>query len=253
MESSDLETLFIGAFTNPGLRPSFYRLLMHSDLWVLTADQPGTPSPSIVSFIRDDGAQVVPCFTSEGALGLNEPVPLSGYAPPRAVRIPSRTLMQMTQGLYLHLNPRSDFSRDFTPEEIGWLLKDEAIHYGTRRPEVAPAGTDIQLRKLAVSQPELEAALIEVFRRAPEVGCAFLVEAERVRGGELVRTMMMVAEAKPSAVLTNAVSTIFSDVYDFSLPVDLCFDEGDKDFVSTLLRVGAKPFFVGARKQLPTA
>ena len=141
------------------------------------------------------------------------------------------------------------YSRDFTPEEIAWLLKDETVHYGTRASEVGPAGSDIQLRALDVPHPELEAALTHVFSNY-SVDCAFLVEAERLRNGAVARTLMMVAEAEPSTALTNDVSTVFSDVYDRRLPVDLCFDEGHRDFVATLKRIGARPFYVRRRVAL---
>jgi hypothetical protein len=157
--------------------------------------------------------------------------------------MPARTLMERGRGLYLHINPGSTFNLEVTPEHIASLLRDETIHNGTRAPDVPPEGAYIQLKKLNISLPALEAALMTIFREVHEVRCAFLVEAERTRQGECVRTLMMIAESAPSKWLEKAVSTVFWDVYDNALPVDICFDEGDKDFVNTLKRIGAQPFY----------
>ena len=243
MELNELERLFVRAFNDPGSRPAFYRLLMHSDVWVITTDPLRSELRDIVSFRRDDDELVVPFFTSPNALALNDHKDLNSSGSPPVTRMPARALMEWTRGQCLHINPGSTFNREFTPEQIAYLLKDETIHNGTRTPNIPSEGVDIQLKKLNISLPLLETALMAVFREVPEVRCAFLVEAERPRHGQRVRTLMMIAEAAPSDWLENAVSTVFSDVYDNALPVDVCFDEGDKDFVHTLKRIGAHPFY----------
>ncbi|WP_158621179.1 SseB family protein [Dyella dinghuensis] len=243
MELNELERLFVQAFLDQGIRPAFYHLLMQSDVCVITAAPLRSELPEIVSFRRDDGAVVVPFFTSLNALALNDHRGAEDFCVPPVTRMHTRTLLERVSGHYLHINPGSAFNLEVAPEHVASLLRDETIHYGTRAPEVPPDGAYIQIRKLNVSLPALEAALVTVFREVYEVRYAFLVEAERTRQGERMRTLMMIAESVPSEWLEKAVSTVFSDVYDHALPVDICFDEGDKDFVNTLKRIGAQPFY----------
>jgi hypothetical protein len=128
VDLNELETLFVRAFTDPEVRPAFYRLLMHSDVLVFSI--PGEPSPSIVALPREGGGQVVPIFTSENALLLNETMTLDDPHAPCVSSVPVRTVMEMARGMYLHINPKSSLNRRFTPDEIAWLLKNEMTHFG---------------------------------------------------------------------------------------------------------------------------
>jgi hypothetical protein len=244
LECEDLEALFVQAFTDPGVRPAFYRALLAGHLWVFVVPSFDPSNASIVSYIRSDGAQVVPCFTSKSATSLYGSIDAGSVRDPKVSCMPSRALMERTKGLYLHFNPRSEMSRDFSPGEIDMLLKRGTIHSGPQSSEVVPAGTDIQLTRLNVSIPDLENALRVAFARMPEVASAYLVEAERMRAGQLKSGLLMVAFAPPSALITNAVSTIFSDVYAGTLPVDFCFDSGERGFVEALQSIRAVPFYL---------
>jgi len=71
-----------------------------------------------------------------------------------------------------------------------------------------------------MSQQELGIQIeLDDFMAAPRINRyeKSLVVAERIRERVLMQTVMMVAEAKPSNELINAVSTIFSDTYDDAL------------------------------------
>lgn len=243
MASDALEALFVRAFAEPALRPAFLRLLMRSELLALTALQRGERDRSIVAYRRHDGALAVPAFTSDQAHSVSESLSLPGIGAPVTIWIATRVLMASTRGMHIHINPGGTFSRNFSPDEIAWLLSQEPLQFGTPDPLVLAKSMDIQLKKLDVSLPLVEAALARAFLAAPEVTRAFLVEVERIRRGCLERTLMMVAQAPPSASLTSVVSAIFDEVYDHVLLVDLCFDEGDKELVQTLAEVGAKPFY----------
>ena len=118
---NELESLFVRAFADPGVRPAFYHLLMRSEVIVFSAR--GEPPPSIVAFPRDDGGQVVPIFTSENALLLNETVILNDPSAPCISWVPVRTVLDRARGMHLHINPKSQLNRGFTPEEIAWLLE----------------------------------------------------------------------------------------------------------------------------------
>lgn len=140
MKVNELEALFARAFQDPTVRPAFYRLLMRSEVLVLTADESRVQTPSIIVFPRDQGGEVVPVFTSENTLRLDSTMPLDDPHAPRVSWMSMRAVMEVTRGRYIYLNPRCVISREFTPEQIAWLLKDETIHFGTGDPDTVASG-----------------------------------------------------------------------------------------------------------------
>ena len=243
MESSELETLFVRAFSEPALRPAFLRLLMRSEVLALTVLQPDEFNRAIVTYRRKDGALAVPVFTSEQAHAMSGSEALSNIEMPVATSIMTRDLMTSMHGYHVHLNPGGTFSRNFSPEEAAWLLNQKSLEFGVDDPSVLTKDMGVRLKNLDVSLPRVEAALARAFLATPEVVRAFLVEVDRMRQGSLERTLMVVVQAPPSAPLTNAVRTIFGETYDHLLLVDLCFDEGDKGALQTLARIAARPFY----------
>jgi hypothetical protein len=241
--SNELETLFIRAFSEPALRPAFLRLLMRSEVLALTVLQPDEFNRAIVTYRRGDGALAVPVFTSEQAHAMSGSGALSDVEMPILTLITTRELMNLMNGYHVHLNPGGTFSRNFSPEEVAWLLNQKSLKFGKHDPSVLAKGMNVKLKKLDVSLPCVETALTRVFLAAPEVARAFLVEVDRIRQGCLERTLMVIVQAPPSAPLSNAVCVTFGETYDHLLLVDLCFDEGDRGAVQTLARIGARPFY----------
>lgn len=241
-EPNELETLFVRAFTNPATRPAFYLLLMRSEVLVFSVH--GDPPPSIVAFPRDGGGLVVPIFTSENALLHDETMALDDPHAPCVSWVSFRTVLERVRGLYLHINPRSQFNRSFRPEEVAWLLTGEAERffsaYASDRPTEGP---DLQLTDTKVSIPELEEAFTHIFTDASDVDSAFLVEVEQDREGRCDRSLLMVVHAPFSMALADAVRVVFSKVYTKGPAVNVCFDKGDKGVLEKVLRIGARPFF----------
>ena len=243
MAIDNLDVALLRAAADPGARPAFYELLMRSDVFALVAPQTETAQPSFVSMARKDGIQAISIFSSQDALLRAMDTSHAHASMPSAIKMHARDLMEITKGAHLQLNPMSTYGCSFTPKDTASLLKEGTIHNGVRVPQSLGAGVDIQLLKLNVSLPAIVLGLTTVFSSFPEVALAYLVEAERPSETGMMRRLMMVALAPPSPRLTKGVSTLFSEVYDGSLPVDLCFDSGDKGFVKTLQRIGASPFY----------
>lgn len=244
MKLNNLEDALASATKEPGLRPAFYKLLMQSSVLILMAQGSDQEQSEMFTWMTDQGEQVAPCFTSPSAIKRFPPIILSpNIGKVTVFRIPVRTLMKQTTGLHFHLNPESEYDLFIYPEDVAILLKDETLHGGVQRPETLPSGLLLQLNKLTSPMPDLERALSALFRTLADVQIAYLVETQRVRKGRLAPVLMLVAHAKPTRELINAVSTVFSEVYKGLLPVDLCFDDGNQDFVETLKRTQAKPFY----------
>ena len=56
--------------------------------------------------------------------------------------LPATSLLEMTQGTALVLNPDSPYGREFTPEEVAFLLPGDLDHQPVQR-RVMPTGTSI--------------------------------------------------------------------------------------------------------------
>ena len=243
MAIDNLDVALLRAAADPGARLAFYELLMRSEIFTLVAPSTEAAQPSFVSRTQEDGTQAISIFTSEDALFRALGTSHSQASMPSAIKMHARELMEITQGAHLELNPQSTYGCSFTPKEIASLLKDGTIHNGVRIPQGLGLGIDIQLVKLNVWIPAVVLGLRTVFSQSLEVALAYLVEAERPGEAGMTRRLMMVALAPPSQRLTKGVSTLFSEVYHGKLPIDLCFDSGDKGFVKTLQRIGAAPFY----------
>jgi hypothetical protein len=241
VDSSELESALKDAADNSGVRPRFYKLLLESDVFTLGVVS-HSGRLSLLTYFRGR-RQTAPFFTSYDIV-TPPPVELPGSPTLQIMRVRFTKFAEMTDGLALEMNPNATVGREFSADEVRCLLRDGTIHDGYRDLDIPCEGLSVQLRRLNVPLPELEHALTTLLSGRMEVLKAYLVETERVRANEIRCSLMFVAHAPASDELSLGVSTVFSDSYDYALPVDLCFDEGDKEVVSQLERIGAIPFYI---------
>jgi hypothetical protein len=124
-----LEQVLIAAATEPGARPTFYRLMLDSPLYIVN-DNPEArgnqgnrilaPGEQLmVSTVEIDGVAHTPIFSSLARL--------------RAVLQSERTylamqgrnLLEILRGSHLVLNPGSPFGKQFFPQEVEAMLNGE--------------------------------------------------------------------------------------------------------------------------------
>jgi hypothetical protein len=124
-----LEQVLIAAATEPGARPTFYRLMLDSPLYIVN-DNPEArgnqgnrilaPGEQLmVSTVEIDGVAHTPIFSSLARL--------------RAVLQSERTylamqgrnLLEILRGSHLVLNPGSPFGKQFFPQEVEAMLSGE--------------------------------------------------------------------------------------------------------------------------------
>ena len=128
INENKLEALLRLAADEPAHRPEFYNLLMDSEVFILgNTSQAGGSDPvtleagdhiQIKHWEKQDGAQIIPFFTSlsllQQALEIEETY----------VALPAKSLFEMTLGATLFINPKSDYGKEFTPQEIEQLLSN---------------------------------------------------------------------------------------------------------------------------------
>ena len=125
-EENKLEKILRLAANEPAHRPQFCEVLLNSHVFLLgTTGVPGTDGQvnleagskiQIQHWEKADGSPVIPFFSSL------EVLQKSIDREESYLTLPVRSLFEMTQGATLFLNPKSDYGKEFVPEEIAHLL-----------------------------------------------------------------------------------------------------------------------------------
>jgi hypothetical protein len=150
-EDGVLEIALELAASEPAHRPEFYRLLLESTIFILGSSASGQMEEGpvtlkvntqiqVTNWVRLDGSSVIPFFSSLRALQLA----MTGDE--KYIALPARTFFAITHGAELILNPRSEFGKEFTPDEVEALLAE-----GSNR--VATAGVIKEDTQVLLGQP----------------------------------------------------------------------------------------------------
>lgn len=125
-KENKLEEILRLAADEPAHRPQFYEVLLNSDVFVLgTAGAPDVDGElnleagqevQIQSWEKADGSPVIPFFSSLEVLQKSISSEESYLA------LPLRSLFEMTKGATLFLNPKSNYGKEFLPDEVVHLL-----------------------------------------------------------------------------------------------------------------------------------
>lgn len=168
---NELETLLEKAATEPAHRPAFFSALLEATVWVpgRAADGEQIVEDSALDlqhWEKDDGTSVIPFFTSLEALQ-------QAVADEQAfVMMPARTLMAMTLGESLFLNPKLPSGKEFTPREISHLLGEEGSPLSTQT--VLEGGEALLLSEVAEPPAQMVDSLTTLFKTLKTVKRAFL-------------------------------------------------------------------------------
>lgn len=124
-----LEQVLIAAATEPDARPTFYRLMLDSPLYIVNDNpvargnqgnrvlQPG--EELVVSTLEIDGVEYTPIFSSLARLR----AVLKAEGTYLAMQ--GRNLLEIMRGSHLVLNPGSPFGKQFFPQEIEAMLNGD--------------------------------------------------------------------------------------------------------------------------------
>lgn len=178
---NELERLLMQAATDPGARPAFYRAFLEGDLWVLgyagespsdeagVVQLPADSTVSIASWQDQEGREVIPVFSSLERL--RKSIEQEG----RYLKLKGTDLLDILgDELPIMLNPRSDYGKEFVPQELA-SMRDGSIF---RQLESSTVPED---RRVLVGQPAkypqaLVDALKSLFSRHPQVERAYLAQ-----------------------------------------------------------------------------
>jgi len=196
-----LERLLKRAVLEPGTRPRFLKKLLGSNAFVFIhhpADEAQTVwNSQTVAWIRHDGAQVIPLFTSQEALAK---APIPGKT---AFSIHVQSLLEANPNTHCHVNPGSAYDVPFSADELARALSS-----------IAQAGgaTTLMLGArenagIANSHPLLASKLMTFLAGISQVEQAYFLEAELnqiptrpLQIAILVTESVQVAEAISKAV-----------------------------------------------------
>ena len=177
-EDNVLEIALELAASEPAHRPEFYRLLLESTIFILgssgqmEAMQEGPVTLKadtqiqVTNWVRPDGSSVIPFFTSlralQQAIADDE----------KYIALPARTFFEITRGAELILNPRSEFGKEFTPEEVEALLDEGINQVATTR--VIKEDTQVLLGQPAEYPKAMVASLTTLLAKHNNVKAAYL-------------------------------------------------------------------------------
>ena len=168
---NELETLLEKAATEPAHRPAFFSALLEATVWVPGSAADGEQivedsALDLQHWEKDDGSSVIPFFTSLEALQ-------QAVEDEQAfVMMPARTLMAMTLGESLFLNPKLPSGKEFTPREISHLLGEEGSPLSTQT--VLEGGEALLLSEVADPPAQMVDSLTTLFKTLKTVKRAFL-------------------------------------------------------------------------------
>ncbi|PLR36785.1 endopeptidase IV [Chimaeribacter californicus] len=225
-QGSELEQLLMQAVSEPAQRPAFYRALMDATVLVLTDNQApegevvldaGSPL-SLQVWEKQDGTNVLPFFSSLAALqrAVEREQPF--------MALPVRVLFEMTEGAELFLNPKNEYGKEFTPQEVSQLLQEGTA--GKPLERVLEAGTEF-----LIGQPEhypaaMVDALTTLFSQRKPVRRAFLAlihdKTSDERPNLLVGLEIDGASEQEIEQLIQEAGSVASEALADDEPVDFC-------------------------------
>jgi hypothetical protein len=185
-----LEALLALAADEPAHRPEFYRILLESEVYVISnMEQEGEgrgwltaeDSLSILTISADESNPIIPFFTS-----IEELTRFMEYQA-QWIGIKARNLFVLTRGATLVLNPQSQFSHPLYPAMIEALLAT-GIHHASRQ-TTSQAHTSEHIRPPDPYPAKMVDSLIIFFAGRPEVATAWVALKQ---GPEDLRPQLLV-------------------------------------------------------------
>ena len=176
-EENKLEELLRLAADEPAHRPEFCSVLLESTIYILgdtgkdrdDSDEVNLEAGSkinIHNWERKDGSPVIPFFSSLETLQKSIDSELSYLA------LPSKSLFEMTMGATLFLNPKSDYGKEFVPNEVEQLLNSGLSQKSTQR--VVEKETKVLLGQPSSHPSKMVDSLTQLLAKHKNVKKAYL-------------------------------------------------------------------------------
>lgn len=176
--ANKLEEVLVAACTEPSARPEFYRMLLESELFLLTPDAPQTESRRVleaetkVSFVHLQNANgpFLPIFSSQQRLqdAVNQTGQSYGFLALRGKDLFSLLAQHPPTAI---LNPGAAYGKELPVEEIRRIADGSFVRNEVR---VMQQATQVLLGQPAKYPTELVAALQKLFAKHSSVQAAYL-------------------------------------------------------------------------------
>ena len=233
-----LEEVLKLAATEPAHRPEFFQLLLESDAWVpgeSTAQQLDANTPvDLQHWEKEDGSSVVPFFTSEHAM--SEAI----SAEQAYLRLPVRTLFEMTRGEALFLNPKLPSGKEFSAAEISHLLGEQGDALSQQT--VLEGGHALLLSEVAEPPAQMIDSLTQLFSKYKQVRRAFVASIRESAEEEPNLLIGIEAESDIDAII-QAAGSVATDTLPDDAPIDICEVTLDDRGISHFFTAHITPFY----------
>lgn len=243
-EENELELALRLAADEPGHRPNFYTALLDAQVFVICPPGPkehgivdlqAGDKVSIVNWERPDGTPVIPFFTSLPALqrAIEDEVSYMAF--------PTRDLFQMTMGATLFLNPKSDYGKEFFPQEIETLLSSGVNQAAEQR--VVQKETKVLLGQPAKYPSRMVSSLTTLFAKHANVKSAYLTLMHDPSVDEKPHLLVGVEVDGNIEKVMREAGTVAAESCDTGEPVDLYLVTPEDSGLSSYFRREVKPFY----------
>ncbi|HCI6676483.1 TPA: enhanced serine sensitivity protein SseB [Klebsiella quasipneumoniae subsp. quasipneumoniae] len=236
---NELETLLEKAATEPAYRPAFFSALLEATVWVpgRAADGEQIVEDSALDlqhWEKDDGTSVIPFFTSLEALQ-------QAVEDEQAfVMMPARTLMAMTLGESLFLNPKLPNGKAFTPREISHLLGEEGSPLSTQT--VLEGGEALLLSEVAEPPAQMVDSLTTLFKTLKTVKRAFLCSIKEHADAPANLLIGIEAEGDIESII-QTTGSVATDTLPGDEPIDICQVVDGEKGISHFMIAHITPFY----------
>ena len=239
-----LEELLREATLEIGLRPEFYRGLLDAEVLVPvetsisgpTRTLPAGSTLAVKTLVRHDGVGVIPFYTSPRSVYDANPLG------EKCVLMYVRDLFESRPDMHFHVNPFSQFGREFLPREVASLLTTGQIDESENMEVVADE--NVILSSPANPPVELLRALSLLYSRShPQVRAAFV--AESTHADEKLPSTLLIAldvEEEEEKVLRDS-SDVVRECESRDPIVDLAVISGSDSPIARYFFSKAKPFY----------
>lgn len=233
-----LEELLKLAATEPAHRPEFFQLLLEADVWIpgeSTAGQLDASTPvDLQHWEKEDGTSVIPFFSSEQAMA-EATGDEQSY-----VRMPVRTLFEMTQGETLFLNPKLPTGKEFSAAEIVHLLGDAGNALSEQ--SVLEGGQALLLSEVAEPPAQMIDSLTQLFSKYKQVRRAFVASIKESAEEQPNLLIGIEAESDIEAII-QAAGSVATDTLPDDAPIDICEVVAEDRGISHFFTAHITPFY----------
>lgn len=233
-----LEEVLKLAATEPAHRPEFFELLINASVWVPGESENGQVDDSaavnLQHWEKEDGASVIPFFTSAEALQQA----ISGEQ--AYLVMPVRTLFAMTLGETLFLNPKLPAGKEFSPREIASLIGEsgDALSQQT----VLEGGTPLLLSEIAEPPAQVIDSLTQLFAKYKQVRRAYIAHIKE-SASEAPNLLIGIEADSDIDAIIRAAGSVATDTLLEDEPVDICqIVDGEKG-ISHFFTAHITPFY----------